>query len=84
MMRTATESSQHPQPVPSIKEIFTIEHVPNAVHWKEALSSDPALHSRIKPIADKITYEDAATIILYIRHYWHTQGCYAQSPEYFV
>lgn len=49
--------------VPSIKEIFTIEHVPNAVHWKEALSSDPALHSRIKPIADKITYEDAATII---------------------
>lgn len=49
--------------VPSIKEIFTFEHVANAKHWKEVLSTDAAAHAQIKPIANKIKYEDAATII---------------------
>jgi long-chain acyl-CoA synthetase len=49
--------------VPSLKEIFTFEHVANARHWKEAMSTDVNLHAQIKPIADKIGYEDAATII---------------------
>jgi long-chain acyl-CoA synthetase len=49
--------------VPSLKEIFTFEHVANSRHWKEALSTDANLHAQIKPIADKIGYEDAATII---------------------
>lgn len=50
--------------VPSLKEIFTIEHVPNARHWKEVTDrSTPALVETIKPIADKIGYEDIATIL---------------------
>ncbi len=50
--------------VPSLREIFTFEHVANARHWKEVInSSTPALIEKIKPIADKIKYEDAATII---------------------
>jgi long-chain acyl-CoA synthetase len=50
--------------VPSLKEIFTFEHVTNARHWKEIISaSTPELIARIKPIADKIKYEDAATVI---------------------
>jgi len=50
--------------VPSLREIFTIEHVPNARHWKELRDlSTPHLIERIKPIADKIDYEDVATII---------------------
>ena len=48
----------------SLKDIFTFEHVPNARHWKELLDqSTPELIARIKPIADKIRYEDLATII---------------------
>ncbi len=50
--------------VPSLKHIFTFEHVANARHWKEVLNqSTPELIARIKPIADKINYEDVATII---------------------
>jgi long-chain acyl-CoA synthetase len=50
--------------VPSLKEVFTFEHVANGRHWKEVLAlSTPEGIARIKPIADKITYEDAATII---------------------
>jgi long-chain acyl-CoA synthetase len=50
--------------VPSLKEIFTFEHVVNAHHWKDVLTkSTPELIAGIKPIADKIQYEDAATII---------------------
>lgn len=49
--------------VTSIKDVFTFEHVANARHWKEVLSTDPAFQAQIKPIADKIKYEDAATII---------------------
>ncbi len=49
--------------IPSLKEIFTFEHTANARHWKEILSIDAALHTQVKNIADKIGYEDAATII---------------------
>ena len=50
--------------VPSLKEIFTFEHVANAKHWKEVTAlSNPELVAGIKPIADKINYEDLATII---------------------
>ena len=50
--------------VPSLKEIYTFEHVPNARHWKEVTDrATPELQARIKPIADKIDYEDLATII---------------------
>lgn len=49
--------------IPSLREIFTFEHVANARHWKEVLNTDPAMHEKIKPISDRIQYEDAATII---------------------
>ncbi|MFM9908916.1 MAG: AMP-dependent synthetase/ligase [Chitinophagaceae bacterium] len=50
--------------VPSLKEIFTFEHAPNANHWKEVLDrSTPELQAKVKSIADKIDYEDVATII---------------------
>ena len=50
--------------VPSLKEIFTFEHVANARHWKEVSDkATPELLARIKPIADRIGYEDVATII---------------------
>jgi long-chain acyl-CoA synthetase len=50
--------------VPCLKEIFTFEHVANAKHWKEITAlSTPQLIDQIKPIADKIDYEDLATII---------------------
>ena len=50
--------------VPSLKDIFTFEHVANAKHWKEVTaSSTPQLVEQIKFISDKIDYEDLATII---------------------
>jgi len=50
--------------VKSIKDIFTFEHVAHARHWKEVLAlSTPQLIDQVKPIADKIDYEDLATII---------------------
>lgn len=50
--------------VPSLKEIYTFEHAPNARHWKEVTdSATPEWQAQIKPIADKIDYEDLATII---------------------
>ncbi len=50
--------------VSSLQEIFTFEHVANARHWKEVTAmSTPEGQARIKPIADKIAYEDLATII---------------------
>ena len=50
--------------VPTLKEIFTFDHVANARHWKEVTAmSTPAFKQQIKPIADKIKYEDLATII---------------------
>lgn len=48
----------------SLKEIYTFDHVPNALHWKEVLNlATPELIAQIKPVSDKITYEDLATII---------------------
>ena len=50
--------------LPSLKEIYTFEHVANAKHWKEIINlSTPQLTEQIKIIADKIDYEDLATII---------------------
>ena len=50
--------------VPSLKEIYTFEHVANAKHWKELFGfSTPAIKEKIRSISDKITYEDLATII---------------------
>ena len=50
--------------VPSLKEIYTFEHAPNAKHWKEVSDkSTPELQTQVKLIADKINYEDVATII---------------------
>jgi long-chain acyl-CoA synthetase len=50
--------------VPSLKEIYTFEHVPNAKHWKELIAqSTPELIAQIKPFSEKIGYEDVATII---------------------
>jgi long-chain acyl-CoA synthetase len=50
--------------VPSLQEIFTFEHVANARHWKEVIeSATPECLSQIPAIADKIKYEDLATII---------------------
>ncbi len=47
-----------------LKDIFTFEHVPNARHWKEVLSLSTSENiAAIKPLADKIGYEDLATII---------------------
>lgn len=50
--------------VHSLREIYTFDHVPNAKHWKEVTAlSTPELKAQIKLIADKIRYEDLATII---------------------
>ena len=50
--------------VPGLKEIYTFEHVANAKHWKEIIAlSTPALKARIRSVADKIGYEDLATVI---------------------
>ena len=50
--------------VPSIREIFTFEHVANTRHWKEVINAaTPETLQRISSIADKIQYEDLATII---------------------
>ncbi len=50
--------------VPSLKHIFTFEHVANAAHWKDVmLASSPESEARINGIADRIKSEDLATII---------------------
>lgn len=50
--------------LPSLKNIYTFEHVTNAKHWKEVTAlSNPESISRIKSVADRIRYEDLATII---------------------
>lgn len=50
--------------IPFIKEIYSFEHTANSKHWKEILAmSTPELVASIKPIADKIQYDDLATII---------------------
>lgn len=48
----------------SLKAVFSFEHVANARHWKEVTAAaTPELIAQIQPIADRIGYEDAATII---------------------
>jgi long-chain acyl-CoA synthetase len=50
--------------LPNLRDIFTFEHVANARHWKEVTAlSSPQLIDQVRPIADKIDYEDLATII---------------------
>ncbi len=50
--------------LPSLRDIFTFEHVANAKHWKEILSlSTPELIKEAGRIADSIRYEDLATIL---------------------
>jgi long-chain acyl-CoA synthetase len=50
--------------VPSLKEIYTFEHVINAVHWKKLLViPDEGIRSRIVAVASAIKSEDLATII---------------------
>ena len=50
--------------VPSIREIFTFEHVSGARHWKEILVTPTSeIQKSIRSISDSIKYEDLATII---------------------
>lgn len=50
--------------VESLQDIYSFEHVPNAKHWKEVVNlGTPEMIGRIKPIADRIGYEDLATLI---------------------
>jgi len=50
--------------VPSLKEVYTFEHVSNARHWKEVLAlSTGQLKQQVAAIAAKISYEDLVTII---------------------
>jgi long-chain acyl-CoA synthetase len=50
--------------IPSLKEVFTFEHVPNARHWKEVMAAaTPAAIKSIATISAKIRYEDLVTII---------------------
>jgi long-chain acyl-CoA synthetase len=50
--------------VPTLKEIFTFEHVANARHWREVIDRGiPEQISKIKAISDRIGYEDLVTII---------------------
>ena len=50
--------------LPHLKKIYTFEHVANALHWKELLAAaTPTLIEQIKPIADRISSSDLATMI---------------------
>lgn len=50
--------------LPSVKEIFSFEHVTNARHWKEVINaSTPEAVNSIAAVAEKIKYEDLVTII---------------------
>ncbi len=50
--------------VPSLKEIYTFEQVPNAKNWQEILTlGDEAAAKKVRTIAASIQYEDLATII---------------------
>ena len=49
---------------PTVKGVFTFENVSNARHWKELLLElTPAATEKVKQAADKVQYEDLATII---------------------
>lgn len=50
--------------IPNLKEIYTFDHVPNAIYWKELLQ--PLQPSELKTIttySEKISNSDVATII---------------------
>jgi len=50
--------------LPSVKEVFSFEHVTNARHWKEVMNAaTPESIANVAAIAEKIKYEDLATII---------------------
>jgi long-chain acyl-CoA synthetase len=50
--------------VTTIKDIYTFEHAQNAKYWKEIMDlATPELINRIPSIAEKIGYEDLATLI---------------------
>lgn len=50
--------------LPSLKQIFTIEHVPNATYWKDIFTyATPETGKQAKEIAAAIKYEDVATIL---------------------
>ncbi len=50
--------------VPSIREIYSIEHVAQAKHWKEILAkANPETIASIPAISQRIGYKDLATII---------------------
>ncbi|HEY4060322.1 MAG TPA: long-chain fatty acid--CoA ligase [Puia sp.] len=50
--------------VPSLREIYTFEHVAQASHWKEILAkATPASLDQVATLRDKIRSSDLATII---------------------
>jgi len=50
--------------IPSLREIYTFEHVVNARHWKELLPETTKEDlAAIAALSEKIRYEDLATII---------------------
>jgi len=50
--------------VPSVKQVFTFEHVASGKHWKEMLVTPSAeILEQIKSASESIGYEDLATII---------------------
>ncbi|PZR24778.1 MAG: long-chain fatty acid--CoA ligase [Citrobacter freundii] len=50
--------------LPSLQEIFTIEHVANATYWKDIVThATPESKAHVKEIAKTIEYEDVATIL---------------------
>lgn len=50
--------------IPSLRFIFTFEHVANARHWKELTAkANDEWRQKAKDIAGRIKYEDLATII---------------------
>src|SRR4026208_784432 len=50
--------------VPSLQEIYTFEHTPNAKHWKEVLNKGANdQQGKIESISSQIKSEDLATLI---------------------
>ena len=50
--------------LPSVKDVFSFEHVTNARHWKEVINAaTPESIKRMEAIAARIQYKDLATII---------------------
>lgn len=50
--------------VPSLKEIFTFEHTPNARHWKEVIEQAKPEHlDKVREYSSRIGNNDIATII---------------------